>query len=144
MLVSLHDSFFNVLAIPEGSKLRRDIMGSASALVRANSTVSAVDTTSGTATVALTDLFSPLTDRHGVALQHLAAMWIAAKFWGASMHQISFTSLVADLILQMENSSDKDACDSISQDTMELVNRLCNSEMILLRRCGFIVPGVSL
>ncbi|ORC88495.1 uncharacterized protein TM35_000161330 [Trypanosoma theileri] len=144
MSVSLQESFFNVLGIPEGSKIRHDIMNSASALIRGESTVCSLDPTSDIAVVGLIDLFSPLSDRYDVAIRHLAAMWTATKFWGASMHHISLTSLVADLILQMETSPNVDEGESISQDSMELVNRLYKTEMILLRHCGFIVPGVSL
>ncbi|ESL10255.1 hypothetical protein TRSC58_02015 [Trypanosoma rangeli SC58] len=140
----LRESFFKVLAVPSGSSLQRNIIKSADALLVGGSEDELKNSSNSAAEVEVADLFSSLPERCEVAIEHLAALWIAAKFWGTSTHRVSMLSLLADIIFEADLAGGVDGHHMSLQDTPELVSRLCKAEMILLRRSRFIVPCVSL
>ncbi|RNF25662.1 uncharacterized protein Tco025E_02043 [Trypanosoma conorhini] len=142
--VGLRESFFKALAVPEGSSLQQNIIKSADALLVGGGGDELMVIPNGVIEGEAADLFSPLPERREVAVEHLAALWIAAKFWGTSTHRVSMLSLLTDILLEAGLAGKVDEYGVLLQDTPELVNRLYKTEMVLLRRSRFIVPCVSL
>ncbi|KEG05586.1 hypothetical protein DQ04_20241010 [Trypanosoma grayi] len=144
MPVTLCNALFEVLGVPAGSVLRENILRSASALLGSSDMDAVIPPADGIGEASVSDLLIPLNEEFNAAADQLAALWIAAKFWGVSLQRVSLMSLVTDIIFQLEDSDELDAQREASYDTMEIVHRLCKAEVVLLRRHGYIVPGVSL
>ncbi|KAG8339974.1 hypothetical protein ERJ75_000823000 [Trypanosoma vivax] len=175
MAVSLVKVMLRLLDIPEESRLCEKILHSAGLLVAVSEAGDGV-----LEPVELAELWSPLLERRKVAERQVAALWIAAKFWGSSLQRTSLSTLVADLLCHHnslnassrdldvvrdadQNGTDRDlgevasaksCCGGSSESldlcgagwrgTLETIDRLCKTEVELLRRHNFVVPGACL
>ncbi|EAN99408.1 hypothetical protein C3747_172g309c [Trypanosoma cruzi] len=141
MPVGLRECFFSVLAFSEGTSLQQNIIRSADALLAGGDENDLIGPLNDAANVTAADLLSPLLERFEMAIEHLAALWLAAKFWGTSTHRVSMLSLVTD-ILETGISREADDYGVPLQYATEIVNRLYKAEMVLLRRSRYVVPCV--
>ncbi|CBH17580.1 hypothetical protein, conserved [Trypanosoma brucei gambiense DAL972] len=137
----LHDALFKLLGVHEGSRLQEKIINSSRLLI-----AGVEGTECPPKPAAVIDLWSSEVERRTVAERQLASIWIAAKFWGSSLQRVSLSTLVTDLLYRFcvdAQQGSEGVCAGSWNDTMEMVNRLHEAEMVLLRRQRFVVPGVS-
>nr|CCC95246.1 hypothetical protein, unlikely [Trypanosoma congolense IL3000] len=136
----LHEVLLSLLAVQEGTRLREKIVNTAGLLTAVE------DEKYPASAVEVVDLWSSEAERRTLAERKLASLWIAAKFWGMSLQRVSLSTIVTDLLYRRGTSlhEEEELCGAGWGDVMEMVSRLHEAEMVLLRRQKFVVPGVCL